>query len=270
MNDARASAVSELLAVVDSLRNPDGGCPWDLEQTPESIAPNLIEEAFELVEAVEQGDAEATLEEAGDLLGTLVLFCRIAEQAGRLDLGSAAKAMAEKLVRRHPHVFGEVQVDGSGEVLFNWEAIKREERAAKKRDDLSALAGVPTALPALQRCQRVGAKAMAAGFRWESADDSIAKLDEEVAELREAFESEAPDAERRAAMAAELGDVLFAAAQLANYLDLDAEASAREAARRFERRYRHMEAGLGGTLKGRDLGTMIQGWNAAKRAGVDQ
>lgn len=260
--DERLDALARLLAIVARLRAPDG-CPWDREQTVLSMAPSLVEEAFEAVEAIETDTTgESVVEELGDLLMVIALIARIASEEGRFDLAAIAGAVGDKLVRRHPHVFGDVRVDGADEALRNWEAIKQAERR-DKRTDASALAGVPRALPALQRTDRMGAKAIAAGFRWDDASGALAKLEEEVRELREVFDAPEQD---RARLAEELGDVLVAGALLGTYLELDPEQAAREALRRFERRFRHMEAQLGGSLADIELGRLIEAWEAAKRA----
>jgi MazG family protein len=255
--EPRLDALERLLAIVDRLRAPDG-CPWDREQTVESMASSLVEEAHELVEAIETRSEAATIEEAGDLLMVVFLIGRIAQDDERFDLGDAARAVGDKLVRRHPHVFGDLEVTGSEHVVANWERIKAAERA-EKSEDASALAGVPAALPALQRAARIGAKAVAAGFRWESPAGALAKVEEEVRELRAAF-----DSGDRARLAAELGDVLMATAFLASYLDLDAERATRDALRRFESRFRAMEAELGAGAREATLERWMAAWRAAK------
>lgn len=255
----RLDPFARLLAVVDRLRGPDG-CPWDREQTLRSMAPSLIEEAYEAVEAIESGDEAGTVEELGDLLMVITLIARIAEDEGSFDIGASAAAVAEKLVRRHPHVFGDVEVTGSAHVVANWEKIKQGERKAK-RVDASALAGVPLALPALQRAHTIGRKAIAAGFKWSDASGALAKLSEEVEELREALAS---DDRRR--VKEELGDVLLAAGLLGNYLDIEPERAAREALRRFERRFRSMEERLGERLRSAPLDELMDAWNDAKAA----
>ncbi len=272
--DRRSDALLRLVRVVERLRAPDG-CPWDLEQTVESLAPSLVEEAHELVEAIETGDARGTVEEAGDVLMGVLLLSEIGEQSGRFDLVQVANGVADKLIRRHPHVFGEGRVEGADAALSQWERIKKAERELRRaegreREDTSVLAGVPKALPALQRVQRLGGKAMSAGFRWGDARGALAKLREELGELEEAFaarEALEPGPQREAverAMERELGDVVFAAAQFANYVDLDAEAAGREATRRFERRFRAMEALLGGPLRERSLDELMEAWRSAK------
>ncbi|MBM3976610.1 MAG: nucleoside triphosphate pyrophosphohydrolase [Planctomycetes bacterium] len=262
--DARLDGLAKLLAIVDRLRAADG-CPWDLEQTVRSMAPSLIEEGYELLEAIERGDERGAVEEAGDLLMVVVLICKIAEQERRFDLAAVGEAVADKLVRRHPHVFGDATVRGSAHAIANWEKIKEAERK-EKREDASALAGVPVALPALQRAHRIGAKAVSAGFRWTDEGGAFEKLDEECAELREAYALPAGDTRRAQRIEAELGDVLVAAAFLGNYLGIDPERAAREALRRFELRFRAMEGELGGSVRGKALPELMAAWGRAKRS----
>ena len=276
--DPRLAAFARLLAVVDRLRAPDG-CPWDRQQTVASMAPHLVEEAHEALEAVEaKGDAEV-VEETGDLLMVVLLICRIAQDEGRFDLGASAAAIADKLVRRHPHVFGELVAESAEAVLANWEAIKKGERAAKEQD-ASALAGVPAALPALQRAHRIAGKAISAGFRWSDAGGAWEKLVEEQAELADALDAPGIALDARAdgkplasaspqelaAVEHELGDVLIAAAFLASYLDLDPERLCREAVRRFERRFREMESSLRAPMKELSLDELTKAWRRAKAA----
>lgn len=268
---AHLEAIGRLLAIVDRLRDP-GGCPWDREQTLTSMAGFAIEEAHELVEAIERGDDEASAEEAGDLLMVLAMICRIASEAQRFDVATAAQAVSEKLVRRHPHVFGELEVEGSREVLANWERIKQEERR-EKRADASALAGIPLALPALQRADRCCAKAVSAGFRWEDAAGALAKLEEELDELRAELAGADLHARKprlepalRERIEAELGDVLLAAGFLGTYLGIDPERACRAAVRRFEQRFRRMEEQVGTKLADLDLQRLVAAWREAKRS----
>jgi MazG family protein len=267
--DARADALRRLIAIVDRLRAPDG-CPWDREQTVESLAPNLIEEGYELLEAIERGDDKGAVEEAGDLLMVVALICRVAEERQRFDLARAGQAVCDKLVRRHPHVFGGPAVESAAHAIANWERMKAAERA-EERADASALAGVPLALPALQRAHRVGAKAIAAGFRWTSAEGALEKLGEEIGELHEAVRAlgatppERASGELRARLEAELGDVLLAAASLGTYLGIEPERAARESLRRFESRFRAMEAELGGSVRGEPLERLLAAWRRAKQ-----
>ncbi|MEE8467737.1 MAG: nucleoside triphosphate pyrophosphohydrolase [Planctomycetota bacterium] len=268
-DDPRILALRRLIGIVDRLRAPDG-CPWDLEQTEASMAPCVIEEAHELAEAIGDGDAAEEAAEAGDVLLTVLLVCRIAEQGGRYDLARSANLTCEKLVRRHPHVFGDVEVDGADAVLGNWEAIKKAERAAQQKDT-SALAGVPRGMPALLRAMRVSAKAVTAGFRWRNVDGALDKLREEVQELVEALPQEALQSQGRPTLDEdhwtkidhELGDVLMAGAFLCSYLGRDPEAVCRAAVQRFEGRFRHMEQELKGDLQ-RDLDELVSAWVRAK------
>ncbi len=268
--DARLDALARVLAIIDRLRAPDG-CPWDLEQTVATLAPSLVEEAHEALEAIDRGQDRATVEELGDLLLVIALISKVASQEERFDVTAVADAVAEKLVRRHPHVFGEVQVDSAAHALANWEKIKAGERQ-KERQDTSALAGVPVALPALQRASRIAAKSISAGFKWSDASGALAKLREEVGELAEELGSgSGKDGERSLAGTAgeridqELGDVLLAAAFLGHYLGLDPERAARASLRRFEERFRAMEAKLGERLRSAPLGELLAAWEDAKR-----
>lgn len=273
LRDPRVLAFARLVEIVDRLRAPDG-CPWDRKQTIASMAPHLVEEAHEAVEAIEtvaKGGTDAIAEELGDLLMVVALIARIAQDEGRFDLATAGNRVSEKLVRRHPHVFGDVEVKGAEAVLANWEAIKKSERAAKD-EDASALAGVPTALPALHRAARVCGKAVSAGFRWPDVSGAVAKLAEEQRELDEALQASglARDAkatvtvEQRARVEDELGDVLLAAAFLAQYLDADPERLCRASVRRFEGRFRAMETELARPMSTCTIDELVAAWARAK------
>jgi MazG family protein len=260
MSTPRAAALEKLLSVVDALREPDG-CPWDRKQTVTSMARYVLEEGYELVEAIEQGDDGATCEELGDCLMVLAMIGR----------ERAAEGVAEKLVRRHPHVFGEVDAPDAEAALASWEAVKSAEREAKGVD-ASALAGLARGLPALARASRTCEKAIGAGFRWDTAAGALAKVEEELGELLGALEGvdleqpkPRPEGEARERVEAELGDLLMATGFLARYLGLDPEAALREALRRFEARFRAMEERLEGGLAGADLERMMAAWEAAKR-----
>ena len=270
--DPRAVATARLLEIVDRLRAPDG-CPWDREQTLESMAPHLVEEAHELLEAIERGDEQHAAEEAGDVLMNVAMICRIAEESGRFDLAAVAAGIAEKLVRRHPHVFGDVRAEDPDAALASWEAVKKREREAKE-EHASALDGVPASLPALQRARRTCEKAVAAGFRWPGAAGALAKLVEELGELREALapaELGGPGKPELAADVAaraeeELGDVLLAGAFLGTYLGVDPERACRAAIRRFEARFRRLEDGLDRPMGELELEELVARWRAAKAA----
>jgi tetrapyrrole methylase family protein / MazG family protein len=269
-DDPRVVAFARLLGVVDRLRDPDG-CPWDRKQTLRSMAPYLLEEAHEALEAIEREDDADSAEEAGDVLMVVALICRIAEQEKRFDLARAAEAVADKLVRRHPHVFGDVNANSADEALRSWEKVKLSERSEQAKDD-SALAGVPLSLPALQRAGRLWSKAVSAGFRWESVAGAVEKLDEEHAELAVELAASglADDAkadvspEQRARVEHELGDVLLATAFLAGWLDLEPEAVLRGALRRFEARFRAVENDLPRPMHEHALPEIVDAWSRAK------
>jgi len=261
IGEERADALRTLMAIVDRLRDPDG-CPWDREQTLASVAPHLVEESHELVEAIETGDEQHVVEEAGDLLMGIFLLSRIAQQEGRFDLARVASGVSDKLVRRHPHVFGDGSADSSAAALVNWEAAKKKERKAAQTD-ASALAGVPKALPALQRARRLCEKAIAAGFKWSDAEGALEKVHEETAELTEAFEQR-ESAGGRERLEHELGDLLIAAAMLGTYVEIDPERALRQALRRFERRFRAMEQSIEKPLADCTLEHMTAVWQEVK------
>ena len=252
-------ALARLVGIVDRLRAPDG-CPWDRKQTLESMAPHLVEEAHEALEAIERASDADSAEELGDILMVVALICRIAQESSRFDLARAADAVSDKLVRRHPHVFGDVDASSAEQVLANWEAIKRAERSEKNVDS-SAIAGVPVSLPALQRASRLCGKAVTAGFKWSSVQGARDKLAEELGELEEALDT---TPQQNARIEHELGDVLLAAAFLATYLKLDPERLCRDAVRRFERRFRAMESSLDEPMSDLPLDALLAAWNEAK------
>ena len=232
----------ELVRIMHRLRSP-GGCPWDGEQTHASIKPYTIEEAYEVAEAIDAGDDRELCTELGDLLLQIVFHAEMASEREAFAVADVIRAISEKMIRRHPHVFADLQVSGADEVLRNWSRIKAEER--KHSDDTSALAGVPRAMPGLLRGQRLGEKAAHAGFDWSDIDGVLAKLREELAELEAAVASG-----DRTAATAELGDLLFAGTSLARHLGAVAEDALQGASDRFSKRFRHMEAAL--AASGRD------------------
>lgn len=252
------AAIERLMQVVDTLRAP-GGCPWDAKQTVETLAPHLVEESHEMADAVARGDMDGVREELGDLLMGVLMVARVASEDRGFDPGDVAAEITAKLIRRHPHVYGETVVDGAGQVLRNWEAIKKQEKADKGEDE-SALAGVPRSLPALLRAYRVGEKAANAGFDWPDLAGPSAKVEEEWGEFRAAVESG-----DRAAAAAELGDLLFAVVNVARKLKIEPELALRGTVERFSRRFRHVEAGLGKPLADATLEEMDVLWEQAKR-----
>jgi MazG family protein len=249
----------ELVEIMRRLRGPEG-CPWDREQSHESLAPCLLEEAYELLEAIEAQKPRHMCEELGDVLLQVVFHAQLAAERGEFDMHDVAQRIVDKLYHRHPHVYGDVEVSGSGEVVHNWEALKHAEYAQEPRQ--SVLDGIPRALPALQRAQKLQRRASKAGFDWEEVGGPRAKLDEEVAELEEAMAG--ADA---AAIRHEIGDVLASVVNLCRFLDVDAEAALREGNRRFEQRFRHVEAAAkaqGRALSEMTLEEMDELWEAAK------
>jgi MazG family protein len=238
-SDLTAGAqLEELATIMARLRDPNGGCPWDLEQTFETIAPYTIEEAYEVADAIARGDLADLKGELGDLLLQVVFHARIAEEDGAFTLMDVVTAINTKMLARHPHVFGEGAVRSAAEQTVAWEALKAAERAAKSRGSpVSALDGVALGLPALLRAQKLQHRAARDGFDWPGPEPILEKLAEEAAELSEAVNS--GDA---AHIAEEVGDLLFVAVNLARKLNLDAETCLRDGNAKFERRYRAMEA----------------------------
>jgi tetrapyrrole methylase family protein/MazG family protein/ATP diphosphatase len=255
--------IFRLLEIMARLRDPEGGCPWDLEQSFATIAPYTVEEAYEVADAIERGDLAELKQELGDLLLQVVFHARMAEEQGAFDFSDVAQAINAKMVRRHPHVFGAARHRSSAEQTEAWETIKAEERAAKA-GAASLLDDVPAALPALTRAVKLSRRAARVGFVWPSAAEVLAKLHEEVAEL----EAEVVAGDREKA-ADELGDVLFVCANLARELDIDPEAALRGTNAKFIRRFRYIEAELaarGSSPEASDLDEMDALWNAAKAA----
>jgi nucleoside triphosphate diphosphatase len=256
------SEIERLLAIMVRLRDPERGCPWDREQDWATIAPHTIEEAYELADAIARGDADAVRDELGDVLFQVVFQARIAEEAGGFDFAAVARAIADKLERRHPHVFGEATIADAAEQSRAWERHKLAERAARGHGT-GALDGVTLGLPALTRAHKLGTRAGRAGFDWPDVAGVLDKVQEEVAELRAEVTAGRADAARE-----ELGDLLFALAQAARHLEVDPEAALREANAKFERRFRHVESllaaeGLAPTDV--DMDRLEALWSRAKR-----
>ena len=252
---AHADVYRDFAAIVRRLRRE---CPWDKEQTHDSVAHLTIEEAFELAEAIDAGDPVEMQKELGDLFLHVLFHAHIAETAGTFDVADVMRAEMTKLVRRHPHVFGDEVVGGTGDVLRNWEAIKRAERAeAQGAEDVpSALDGVPEALPALLRAERVQEKAAAVGFDFPSPDDAWAKVTEESEEVRAA--------ETADQLEDEVGDLLFAVVNYARLRGVVPETALRRTVAKFSRRFRAVEAALGDRVGEASLDEMDALWDAAK------
>jgi ATP diphosphatase len=235
--------MERLIAVMQQLRNAQGGCPWDLEQNFATIAPYTIEEAYEVADAIERQDMAALKDELGDLLLQVVFHAQMAREAGSFDFEAVAGAIAEKMIRRHPHVFGDLAIETAEAQTRAWEDHKESERRAKASAEgraASALEGVAAGLPALMRALKLQRRAARVGFDWPQARDVLLKIDEELTEIKTEM-SVGGSAER---LQDEVGDLLFAVVNLARHLDVDPEASLRHANAKFERRFRQVEARL--------------------------
>jgi nucleoside triphosphate diphosphatase len=253
-------SIEKLLEIMARLRDPARGCPWDREQTFATIAPYTIEEAYEVADAIERGALRELPDELGDLLFQVVFRARMAEEAKLFDFGDVVRAICEKLLRRHPHVFGDVSIATAAEQTEVWEEIKRGERNAKER---GALSGIPAALPALTRAAKLGKRAAGVGFDWPDVVGVRDKIEEELAELDVAIESK-----DTAAIGAEIGDLLFSVANLCRHLEVDPESVLRGANERFRVRFERIEAHVraaGGDWTAFDLAALEQLWQQAKR-----
>ena len=256
--------IARLIEIMAALRTPGSGCPWDLEQNFATIAPYTLEEAYEVADAIARGDLQDLREELGDLLLQVVFHARMAQEQGAFDFGDVVMAITEKLLRRHPHVFGDARGATPDEVKVLWERIKAEEKAKRPSppEQTKALAGVPIALPALTRALKLQAKAGKVGFDWNDPLAVLAKIREEADEI---------EAEIKGGLgekaAAEVGDLLFAVVNLARHLDADPEGILRAANQKFERRFGAIERALeakGKTPKDATLSEMDALWDAAK------
>ena len=264
-NQPMSIAIDRLIAIMDRLRGP-GGCPWDREQTLHTLSGYLLEEAYEVADAVASGKGEALCEELGDLLLQIVFMARIARENGWFSIEDVADSISEKMVRRHPHVFGETEVAGTEEVVRNWEEIKREER--RDQPEASVLDGVPAALPGLLKAYRMTQKAAAVGFDWDRPGDVIDKLKEEVAELEAEVRSGEEVSINR--VRGEMGDVLFVMANLARHLGIEPETALGETNAKFQSRFRGVEKRarvVGRKLSDMSLEELDALWNEVKAEG---
>ena len=270
-------SIDHLLQIMARLRDPEGGCPWDLQQTFVSIAPYTIEEAYEVADAIDRGDLEDLKDELGDLLLQVVFHARMAQELGAFDFGDVVAAISDKMTRRHPHVFAGMNLADSDALNRMWDAEKKKERIAKHGDahDSSALAGIARGLPEWQRAVKLQKKAAAVGFDWPSHAQVIDKLHEEIEEVRAEFAARAgapDDPAVQAQLEAEIGDLLFVAANLARHARVDPGAALRRANHKFERRFRAMEALAaedGVQLADLPLEAQDGYWNRAKAAERD-
>lgn len=254
----------KLVDVIATLRS-ENGCPWDREQTHETLKSTLIEETYETLEAIDAGDPKKLKEELGDLLLNIMLQAQIAAEHKDFDIYAVIETLTEKLIRRHPHVFGDVNVEDSNEVVKNWEEIKRQEAGYEDRQ--SVLDGIPNALPTLLRAQKIQNRAARVGFDWDKLADVVAKVDEELEEVKASIK-----ADEREAISAELGDLFFAIVNLCRFMEIQAEETLRNANRKFMTRFKWMEAELerrGTNFEAQDLASLDEIWEAAKKAEVD-
>lgn len=261
--DPELPAIDRLRAIVHILRSP-GGCPWDIEQTPQSLIPNILEEAYEAAEAIRGGHSDEMREELGDLLLQVVMQSEMASETGGFDLDAVASEISEKLVRRHPHVFGDVDASDTEEVLRNWEAIKQGEKGDRPKPVLHK---VGEGLPALMRATKIQKKVERVGFDWPSALAVIPKIREELDELEEVLADQVTEGDARA-LEEELGDVLFAVTNLSRKLGMDAESLLAAANEKFIRRFNQVELCLdaaGKTVNSASLEEMESAWQLAKK-----
>jgi MazG family protein len=257
------SQIEKLLEIMVRLRDPQNGCPWDIEQSFSTIAPYTIEEAYEVADAIARDDRDDLRDELGDLLFQVVFHARMAEEAGDFDFAAVVDAICDKMLRRHPHVFGSAEQRNEGAVAGSWERIKATERANKETiENASVLDGVAKNMPALKRAEKLGQRASRAGFDWPEIAGVRDKIHEEFTELDEACREQAPEA-----IFEEFGDLLFAVVNLARHLKVDPEQSLSAASRKFEARFRGMEKeaiSQGTAFESLDIAALEALWEAQK------
>tara|TARA_B110000305_G_scaffold56574_1_gene62545 strand:- start:336 stop:1166 length:831 start_codon:yes stop_codon:yes gene_type:complete len=262
--------MDRLVEIMATLRNPNGGCPWDVEQTFATIAPHTIEEAYEVADAIEQNDMDSLKDELGDLLFQSVFHAQMAKELNEFSFDDVVNGVIDKMIRRHPHVFGDQSIKTADEQTVSWEDIKATERATKLgAADESALAGLTNGLPALIRAEKLQKRAARVGFDWPEVASVFDKLREETSELQVEIDTDGGEAR----LTDELGDLLFVCVNLARKLNIDAETALRGANSKFETRFRHMERALKGTgrgLKGMELDAMEEAWQGTKKALAEQ
>lgn len=267
LDNGEPRGIDELLAIMARLRDREHGCPWDIEQDFSSIAPYTIEEAYEVADAIDRKDLPALKDELGDLLLQVVFHAQMAQEQGAFCFADVVAAISDKMVRRHPHVFGDASFEDAEAQTLNWEAIKRAEREAAGERDTSALSGISRGLPEWQRAVKLQSRAARTGFDWPGPEPVIAKLHEEIEEVREEFARGAVQ-DNHERLQDEIGDVLFVCANLARHAKVDVGAALRQANLKFERRFRLMEtlsAGEGVDLASLSLEQQDAYWNRAKQ-----
>lgn len=249
--------------IIAKLRDPNGGCPWDLEQTYQTMPPHILEEAYEVVEAINQDDRKELKEELGDLLMQVVFLSQLAQEEGAFTLDDVIDGITDKIIRRHPHVFGEIKAENSDEVLKNWENIKQQERYQKEQ--FSILDNVPIALPSLLRAAKLQKRCAKVGFDWSELEPTIQKVEEELQEVRDEVSKQPQNPQ---AIEEEIGDLLFASVNVARHLKLNPEEALRKANLKFERRFRQVEQSIlasGRQLEQVSLAEMDLIWDQVKR-----
>lgn len=267
MDNEKPRGIDELLTIMSRLRDREHGCPWDIEQDFSTIAPYTIEEAYEVADAIDRKDLAALKDELGDLLLQVVFHAQMAQEQGAFCFADVAAAISDKMVRRHPHVFGDASFEDAEAQTLNWEAIKRAEREAAGERDTSALSGISRGLPEWQRAVKLQSRAARTGFDWPGPEPVIAKLHEEIEEVREEFARGAVQ-DNHERLQDEIGDVMFVCANLARHAKVDVGAALRQANLKFERRFRLMEtlsAGEGVDLASLSLEQQDAYWNRAKQ-----
>lgn len=256
-------SMERLLGVMRKLRAPDG-CPWDIKQTHETLKSDLIEEAYEVIDAIESGNPSELEEELGDLLLQVVFHAQISSDAGEFEFDAVATGITDKLIRRHPHVFGEVNVSGADEVLQNWDTIKKTEKQEEGESPKSIVAGIPKHLPALQKAHQIQKRAARAGFDWDNIDDVFAKLHEEIDEVKEAISRNHEEDIRD-----EIGDLLFSVVNVSRYLGHNPEELLNHNIKKFVRRFLSVEEQVHATgkeFKEFTLEELDAFWDVAKAA----
>ncbi len=283
MDPLKESDWKQLRHLMQRLRDPESGCPWDVAQTPETLVRHTIEEAYEVADAIERNEPGEVCDELGDLLFQVFFYARIYEESGRFSIDDVLDSICRKLIRRHPHVFADARFDGPGDLDRAWERIKSEERRDKQlqagtEQEAGALSGITRALPALMRAEKLQRRAAQVGFEWPQLEQFIAKLDEEIGELKDEVAkwrepaTEGDDESVRQSLRHELGDVLFSLGNLARFFDMDPEAVLQEANARFEGRFSAMErlSILDGTdFRSLNLEAKLRLWQQAKASTDD-
>ena len=262
VTQSAGSKFERLVEIMRRLRAPDG-CPWDREQTPASLRPFVLEETYEVLEAIESGTPAQLCEELGDFLFEAVFLAQMSEESGDFTVGDAIDAICDKLVRRHPHVFGEGSAETAGDVKRIWGEVKSAEKKEKGREEVDLLGSVPRALPALMEAQQIASRAAGVGFDWENPDQVLEKLNEELAEFDQARRNAS-----QAELEDEMGDMLFVLVNLARFVKVDPEQALRKANAKFRRRFGYIERKLaerGSSLKDSNIQEMEALWQEAKR-----